>query len=137
MRAHGHPFAGAACTLAYRRVRRIEAPMAPTPPARTPAHLVQRVLARFELACPSLRDYQVNVQILGRDAHILVLPAAAKARGCVELVVTAKGRLRTCVFPDNMQARQVAAVEDLAWAVYEALADTAAHARPAPAPGGF
>lgn len=98
-------------------------------PAMSAAQRVQRVLARFELGCPALRDYQLTVHLMGKDPQVVVLPAAARARGAVEIVMTAKGRLRTCLFPSHLAPRQVAAVEDLAWALYETLADDRAAAR--------
>jgi hypothetical protein len=82
---------------------------------------VERVLARFELGCPALRDHQVAVAILGPRESVTVLPASGKPKGRIELVVTPKGRLRSCLHPGNLTTGQRAAVEDLAWALYEAL----------------
>lgn len=94
-----------------------------------PVSRVQRVLARYELGCPSLRDFQVTVEILGPRPTIVVVPASAHPRGQVQLVITGKGRLRTCVTPQGLSPGQRAAVEDLAWALYEALAEEGAPRR--------
>jgi hypothetical protein len=99
--------------------------------ASSPAERVQRVLARFELGCPSLRDYQVAVQVDARTPQLFMLPAAAHPRGTVELVFTAHGGLRTCLYPHGLGSAQQAAVEDLAWALREALVGEVAEA-PAP-----
>jgi hypothetical protein len=90
------------------------------------ADSVQRVLARFEQGCPSLRDLQVSVAVIGRKPRLLLLPAQGRPKGSVELVFTPRGGLRTCLFPPQLSSGQRAAVEDLAWAVREAL--TAAQA---------
>jgi hypothetical protein len=107
--------------------------MASPATATNAAQRVQRVLARFELGCPTLREYQLTVHVLGKDPQLVVLPAAGRTRGRIELVVTTKGRLRTCLYPRRLGGRQVAAIEDLAWAVYEALAGSSGQRRPAPA----
>lgn len=82
---------------------------------------VQRVLTRFEQGCPSLRDVQVSVAVIGRKPRLMLLPAQGRPRGTVELVFTPRGGLRTCLFPHQLNGHQRAAVEDLAWAVREAL----------------
>jgi hypothetical protein len=87
----------------------------------SPVHHVQRVLARFELGCPSLRDFQVCVEVCGRASEVVILPAAARPRGRVELVFTPRGGLRTCSYPEHFTSAQRGAVEDLAWALREAL----------------
>ena len=94
----------------------------------SPASRVQRVLARFELACPALRDYQVSVEVAGRESELVVLPAAQRSRGVVEFVFTPRGGLRSCLYPHGLTAAQLASVEDLAWAIREALGAEPAHA---------
>lgn len=111
--------------------------MPPASVALTPASRVQRVLARFELACPSLRDYQVSVEVAGRETELVVLPAAKRAKGSVEFVYTPRGGLRSCLYPQGMTGTQLASIEDLAWAIREALGAepaTAAEAEAAPEP---
>ncbi|MCA1813438.1 MAG: hypothetical protein LC624_05750 [Halobacteriales archaeon] len=102
--------------------------------AATPAERVQRVLARFELGCPSLRDYQVAVQVETRTPQLYMLPAASAPRGLIELVFTAHGGLRTCLYPHGLGNAQQAAVEDLAWALREALVGQAPEAQVASPP---
>lgn len=88
---------------------------------------VQRVLARFEIACPSLREFQVVVQVSGRSDEVVVLPAgSANPKGLVEFVFTSRGGLRTCIYPHGLSPGQAASVEDLAWAIREALAEAPA-----------
>jgi hypothetical protein len=100
--------------------------------AQSPASRVQRVLARFELACPSLRDLQVVVEVAGKTPDVVMLPAAARPKGAVEFVFTPRGGLRTCSYPQDLTSAQLASVEDLAWAIREALGSPAKVA-PAPA----
>lgn len=95
--------------------------LAPDPPGLR----VQRVLARFEVGCPALREFQVNVLIDGRRPQLVVLPAVGKPRGHVELVLTRNGGVRTCSFPAGATPGQRRAIEDLAWGLHDALSQAA------------
>lgn len=107
--------------------------MSPLIVSLSPASRVQRVLARFELACPSLRDYQVAVEVAGRETELVVLPAAKRAKGSVEFVFTPRGGLRSCSYPQGLGPTQLASIEDLAWALREALGSAPEHG-PEPEP---
>jgi hypothetical protein len=110
----------------------VEAPMAtPAAAVLSPASRVQRVLARFELACPSLRDFQVSVEVSGRSTELVLLPAAKRPRGTVEFVFTPRGGLRSCLYPQGLSNGQLASIEDLAWALREALGGIAVAEAPA------
>jgi hypothetical protein len=98
--------------------------------AASSARRVESVLARFELACPSLRDFQVSVEILGRQPELVVLPAQGKPKGRIEFVVTQRGGLRTCAHPKKLSVPQRRAVEDIAWSLRDALTGTEAPPTP-------
>lgn len=96
-----------------------------------PSSRVQRVLARFEVGCPSLRDHQITVEVAGRSLQVVILPAAKRPKGRIELVFTPRGGLRSCLYPHGLTGAQLASIEDLAWALRESLGGAEA----APTPG--